>query len=159
MIKLSIKNISKRRGLYSKKTLTKILSKIEQGEKLQHGNYQVSLVFCDDSFIKELNKNYRGKNKSTDVLSFSMPETFPKSGEVELLGEIYISLDTVLARNPEDLDEAKAEVNLLFCHGMLHLLGYTHDTPDKRNKMIRKQSEYLGIPTSKSWIKSNRKQI
>ncbi len=158
MIELTIKNISKIKGMYSKKALEKILSTIEQGEKLTDAKYQVSLVFCNDEFIKGLNKNYRGKNKPTDVLSFPVPESFPQYGDVKLLGEIYISLETILNRNENDLSKAKSEVKLLFCHGILHLLGYSHDTPEEREEMTRKQSKYLGIHISDAWIKPAKKR-
>lgn len=159
MIRLSIRNISKIniKKMCSRRELERILSKIEVGENLQKGKYALDLIFCGEEFIRELNKTYRDKNEATDVLSFSFPEDLPQVCEEKLLGEIYISLETVINRNEGDLGKVKAEVKLLFCHGVLHLLGYTHDNALERKRMIRKQSEYLGIPLSEAWIKYPKK--
>ncbi|MCX8065197.1 MAG: rRNA maturation RNase YbeY [Candidatus Hydrogenedentes bacterium] len=153
MIKLLVKNVSNIRGMYSKKDLERILSKIESGEKLDNEEGVISLILCGDVIISELNKRYRGKNTPTDVLSFPVPREFPQTDEKKLLGEVYISLETVLNRNAGDSKKAKAEVRLLFCHGVLHLLGYTHDNYVGRKVMMEKQSNYLGIPISEAWIK------
>jgi probable rRNA maturation factor len=84
----------------------------------------VELILCDDPTIAELNRTHRGKAEATDVLSF------PLEGELEHqpLGAVVISVDHALAKADtlgHTLDE---EIALLFIHGLLHLLGYDHET-------------------------------
>jgi probable rRNA maturation factor len=88
---------------------------------------------CDDAFIQELNRTYRGRNKPTDVLSFSMKEGELLPGNNRLLGDIVISVETA-ARRAKDLGCTPAkEVTSLLIHGLLHLLGHDHlDSHDKK---------------------------
>ncbi len=138
--------------MYSSAKLRNIAEKMLKGEGYTEGNYEISLVFCDDEFIQELNKTYRKKNKPTDVLSFNVPEDFPQ-GKVKPLGEIMISLETVMKKYPNEKEKAKQEIYLLFCHALLHLLGYVHDTAEQRKKMIEKQAQYLNLDPKSAWIK------
>ncbi|PKL11527.1 MAG: rRNA maturation RNase YbeY [Spirochaetae bacterium HGW-Spirochaetae-6] len=92
---------------------------------LQQMDYQeeteISVVFCNNQFIKELNLKYRGLDEPTDVLSFS--------AEMQgFLGDIVISPEKAQAQAEEGL---KAELELLLCHGLLHLLGYDHETGEE----------------------------
>ena len=82
--------------------------------------------------MRELNKKYRGKDKSTDVLSFSMREgeTFP-SNEKENLGDIVISLDYARRQAKEFEVSLEDEIRRLLVHGCLHLLGYEHEGVDE----------------------------
>ena len=82
---------------------------------------EISVVFCEDSFIQDLNTQYRGKNKPTDVLSFAQEDP-------HVLGDIVISVPTA-ARQAEAAGWPLAsEVALLGIHGLLHLLGYDDET-------------------------------
>jgi probable rRNA maturation factor len=102
---------------------------------------EVSCLLCDDSFIKELNQTYRGKDKPTDVLSFSMNEGEAVSGSRDLLGDIVISVDTAI-RQAGDLGRAPLEeVTSLLIHGVLHLLGYDHVRSVDESKMQEKAVE------------------
>jgi probable rRNA maturation factor len=84
----------------------------------------VSLVLTGDRTVHRLNRDYRGKDKPTDVLSFPGPG--PEIG----LGDIVISLDTA-ARNARSLGRTLAqELDVLALHGFLHVLGYDHETDD-----------------------------
>jgi len=95
-------------------------------------NAELSMVFCDDDFIQKLNKDYRGKNVPTDVLSFPMDEEQFES-EVRLLGDIVISTETAV-RQAESLKHPPLlEIVFLLIHGLLHLHGYEHS-----QKMPRK---------------------
>lgn len=83
-------------------------------------NCEISLLMTDDETIKELNKNFRGKDKATDVLSFPMEEN-------NMLGDIVISADTA-KRQAADADiPLERETAFLYIHGLLHLLGYDHE--------------------------------
>ncbi len=85
------------------------------------GDPEVSIVLCDDAFIRSLNAQYRGKDGPTDVLSFAQEDP-------ALLGDIVISLPTA-ARQAEAAGWAvENEVILLGVHGLLHLLGHDDET-------------------------------
>ncbi len=85
------------------------------------GDPEISLVLCDDSFIRSLNAGYRGQDKPTDVLSFAQDDP-------AMLGDIVISLPTA-ARQAEAAGwTLEDEVALLGVHGLLHLLGCDDET-------------------------------
>ena len=98
--------------------------------------------------MKELNRKYRGKDKSTDVLSFSMREgeDFPNN-EKENLGDIVISLDRANKQAKEFEISLEDEIKRLLDHGCLHLLGYQHEdvSEDKEKEMFDKQEEILQL--------------
>lgn len=105
-------------------------------------------MFTDDKFIRSLNSKYRGIDKPTDVLSFSLQEGIVKSPEVEsdkLLGDIIISAETA-QRQADALNHSiEKELTVLLIHGLLHLTGYDHEK-DKDYKIMReKESEILKI--------------
>src|SRR5438874_12046164 len=86
---------------------------------------ELSLVFCDDPFIHVLNRDYRGKDAPTDVLSFA------QDGQGGLLGDVVISVPTA-QRQAEARDAAlREEAEWLFLHGCLHLLGYDDETDEQ----------------------------
>ena len=88
---------------------------------------EISLLMTDDKSIRELNKDFRNIDKSTDVLSFPMEEE-------TMLGDIAISLETA-KRQAESADiHIEREVAFLFIHGVLHLLGYEHETDPEIEK-------------------------
>jgi len=68
-----------------------------------------------------------------------------------ILGDLVISLETVERRYPGDVVNMRNEVCLLFCHGMLHLLGYDHRTRHEKETMMRAQAEVLGISLDAAW--------
>ena len=144
---LEIRNESARKRFYRRDVLARIAERIWAGERLR-GQAEVSLLLCDNARIRELNRTYREKDTPTDVLSFAQEsdEALP----IRLLGDIVISLETV-ERNCAEPDAVRREVRLLFCHGMLHLLGYTHDTAPERKRMAAKQAEYLCWPLEAAW--------
>jgi probable rRNA maturation factor len=85
---------------------------------------EVALVLAGDRLVHRLNKQYRGKDKATDVLSF------PGDGAEGSLGDIVISLDTA-ARNARGLGRTlPQELDVLALHGFLHVLGHDHETDD-----------------------------
>ncbi|MGR6835429.1 rRNA maturation RNase YbeY [Syntrophomonas erecta] len=105
------------------------------------GNTEVSIMIVDNSYIKELNLIYRGLNESTDVLSFALNELgeeepeFDFSGEVNVLGDIVVSLEQAASQSMEFGHSLERELGFLVAHGMLHLLGYDHDTVEERTLM------------------------
>ncbi len=109
MIQVNIEYWSPFKKIYSSVKLKKIAERVLKGEGLPEKDYEISLVFCDDEFIRNLNKTYRKKDKPTDVLSFSVPTEFP-IGEIQHLGEIVISLETVFNKYPNNLEKVKQEI-------------------------------------------------
>lgn len=97
-------------------------------------NAELSLVFCDDDFIQKLNKDYRGKNEPTDVLSFPMEEENFES-EIRMLGDIVISTETALRQADSLKHPVLFEIVFLLIHGLLHLHGYEHSGKLQRQRM------------------------
>lgn len=88
-------------------------------------HYDVVLRLCVDRTIRDLNRNWRGKDKPTDVLAFPQREADVAAGSPGLLGDIIISVDTARRQARRGLP---AELLHLACHGLCHLLGYDHQT-------------------------------
>jgi len=130
----------------------------------------VTLTLTDDAGIRALNKQFRGLDRPTDVLSFSMVESaeeelpvymdddyemasdeeedwadMPTGGDPfsELLGDIVISVPRAAAQAEEYGHSVERELGFLFVHGFLHLLGYDHNAEEKERAMFAKQEEVL----------------
>ncbi len=98
---------------------------------------EVELLLTDNAQIRELNKTYRGKDAPTDVLSFSLADE-------KRLGQIVISVERA-EEQAEELGQAlQDELQFLFVHGLLHLLGYDHETPEEEAQMLNKAYTLLG---------------
>ena len=95
-------------------------------------------VFCSDKYLLKINQTFLNHNYYTDILTFDLSKT---SKIIE--GEIYISVDRV----KENSKELKININLEFLrvifHGVLHLCGYTDKTKLQKQKMRKKEDEYL----------------
>jgi len=116
-----------------------LVKKILKKEKLN--NKFLSITFIDDKYMKELNKTYRNKDKTTDILTFSFEED-------DVLGDIYISLEQAKKNiGLNNLGVRKhsvhQEVTFLIVHGICHLLGYTHNKDKDQSEMEAKQQELL----------------
>jgi probable rRNA maturation factor len=103
---------------------------------------RVQLIFTDDAFIRQLNATYLNKNYATDVLSFDLGST-PSPGTDTVEGEIYISLDRARDQALEQNVALLEEVGRLLAHGLLHLAGYDHDTPEKLHFMESATDRFL----------------
>jgi probable rRNA maturation factor len=113
-------------------------------------NVELSVLFCDDLVIQSLNRDYRGIDQPTDVLSFSQLE--PASDEPGFqmtqdaprpLGDVVISLETALRQAATQRHSLSRELEWLLLHGTLHLLGYDDTTEDGLQDMIARQTELL----------------
>ncbi|HHY76367.1 MAG TPA: rRNA maturation RNase YbeY [Firmicutes bacterium] len=119
-----------------------------EAEGRADGEWEVSVVFSSDQFIARLNKDYRGIEGPTDVLSFALtegeePEAFQEEGMPFFLGDIVISLDTARSQAQSAGRAFLEEVAFLLIHGTLHLLGHDHDTVVKEAVMWKRQDEIL----------------
>ena len=102
-----------------------------------HSKAEVSVVLTDDSEIHTLNREYRGIDKPTNVLSFEL-------GDDVLLGDIYISFDTVLKEAKDAHISVEDHTAHMVVHGVLHLMGYDHLNDRQAKKMESKEIKALG---------------
>jgi probable rRNA maturation factor len=136
--------------------LEQLLRLAGEAEGIEEG--EVALTFVDDARIRELNRDYRGIDRPTDVLSFALRDdggepdivfdeledgaADPVSG---MLGDIVISLERAKAQSEEYGHSLEREIGFLFVHGFLHLLGYDHRTAEEEAVMFAKQEEILRL--------------
>ncbi|MEN9787169.1 MAG: Endoribonuclease YbeY [Pseudomonadota bacterium] len=106
---------------------------------------ELSVVLCDDAFIHDLNRTWRGKDAPTDVLSFAMQEGEDGELHPDVLGDLVISLDTAGRQAAELGHPMPRELRVLLVHGLLHLLGYDHETLDDAVEMRSREAELLRV--------------
>lgn len=110
----------------------------------------LQLVLCDNALIHDLNAKFRHKDNPTDVLSFGyleelLEDDFPVEEEGEFLaGEVIISVERTIPQAEERGVSFKDELEFLFVHGALHVLGYDHQTPEDRKEMFDLTDEVMG---------------
>lgn len=103
-----------------------------------------SVTFIGDEMMHEMNFQYRGVDRTTDVLSFALndfAEDFEV--EVELLGDIFVSIPKMIEQASEYEHSQKRELSFLVIHGLLHLLGYDHMNKEDEEVMFALQKEVL----------------
>ncbi len=98
------------------------------------GEAEVSLVLCDDAFIRALNRTWRGKDQPTNVLSFPTDAEAPDAGPA-LLGDIVVAYETSAREADEEGRSLGAHLAHLVVHGMFHLLGYDHEDDGEADVM------------------------
>ncbi len=105
---------------------------------------ELSILFLGDRAMRSLNRRYRGKDATTDVLSFSLREgKFPRV-RPELLGDIVISVPTAARQAAAAGHTLSREIDLLLVHGLLHLLGYDHERGvSEARRMKRRETQLL----------------
>lgn len=102
----------------------------------------VSLLLTADAAVHALNHTYRDEDKTTDVLSFPDGDPLWPGGPV-YLGDLALSLPQATRQAMRGGHAVSAEIQLLVVHGVLHLLGYDHDTPANKAEMWRAQADIL----------------
>ena len=100
---------------------------------------QFSVAFVDDEEMSRLNMEFRTKEGPTDVLSFAMADEL----DPEFLGEVVISPAQAALNAAEEGTNLGAEMDALLVHGILHLVGYEHGSPDSESVMFARQEELL----------------
>lgn len=114
---------------------------------LELSHTELSVLFTDDREMRRLNKQYRRKDSTTDVLSF------PVSGdgmEEPLLGDIVISVPQALRQAPEFQNDERSEITRLLIHGLLHLLGYDHEVSKREAARMEREELRLAALLSPS---------
>ncbi|WP_130890775.1 MULTISPECIES: rRNA maturation RNase YbeY [Fusobacterium] len=105
----------------------------------------LSLLFTGNDEIQVINKQYRGKDQPTDVISFAYHETEDFDiGPYDTLGDIVISMERVEEQAAEYNHSLKRELYYVLTHGLLHLLGYDHIEEDDKKEMRTREEEILG---------------
>ncbi|NYZ12987.1 rRNA maturation RNase YbeY [Azospirillum sp. RWY-5-1] len=113
---------------------------------------ELSVVLADDAMVQTLNRDYRGKDKPTNVLSFALTEAAgpePEPGAPILLGDVILARETVVREAAEQGKPEDDHLTHLVVHGVLHLLGYDHEQDDEAEAMERLETRVLaglGIP-------------
>ena len=104
-----------------------------------------SIIIVDNTFIHKLNKEYRGIDRVTDVISFALEDdkSMVIPDDIRLLGDIYISLDKAKEQAKEYGHSLERELCFLAVHGVYHLLGYDHENEEDAKIMFKKQEEVL----------------
>jgi probable rRNA maturation factor len=130
----------RKRILPAARTLARFLGRAQAEVGLSG---QVTVLLTTDAAIRRLNRQFRGKNKATDVLSFPAEGV----GAEETAGDLAISVPTALRQAIEQEHALSIEIKVLILHGMLHLAGYDHEIDDgrmaRRERFLRKK---LGLP-------------
>ena len=118
--------------------------------ELKIDGWEVSLLFCDDSFMQELNRQYRGKDEPTDVLSFAAfadneEKGFSSPSDYATItaGDVVVSLDTLKRHAQEFSVSENEELKRLLIHGILHLTGMDHASNSPEEEMLRTQEELM----------------
>ncbi|MFT3774724.1 MAG: rRNA maturation RNase YbeY [Minicystis sp.] len=101
---------------------------------------ELSVALVDDATIHELNRDYRKKDKPTDVLAFPLQEPVPPK-PTGLLGDVILSIDTARKQAKKHRRTLLEELNMLLAHGLLHLLGYDHQTDAEEREMTARTRE------------------
>ena len=104
---------------------------------------EVALLFTDDSAIAEINAEWRGKDKPTNVLSFPAPDMPVPEGEARHLGDIVLAHGVIAREAAEQVKTLHDHTAHLIVHGVLHLLGYDHETDAEAEEMERLEAAIL----------------
>lgn len=126
----------------AEKIIKKICKKISKIEQVK-GKHYLSIIIVDNNKIHEINKQYRDIDNPTDVISFAMID-----GENELpqeMGDIFISYDKIIEQAENYGHSILREFSFLVSHGVHHLLGYDHMTPEDEKVMFEKQENILKL--------------
>lgn len=135
-------NIFKKETIpWTNKWLVNVVGLAAKKEKRIKG--EIEIIIVGESEIKRLNRDYRGKNKVTDVLSFAWQEDNKVS--TNLLGQIYICYPQIKRQAKVWQVSAKEEFSRMLIHGLLHLVGYDHDNEKDSKKMFDLQEKIIGL--------------
>ena len=112
-------------------------------EKLKVMDAIFNVIIVDNQYIHKLNKEYRGVDRETDVISFALEDDDTFNPEERILGDIYISIDKAKEQSESYGHSLKRELCFLAVHGFLHLLGYDHMVKEDEEIMFNLQEEIL----------------
>lgn len=135
---------------------TRVMEAVVQSEQLQDLECELSIVFSDDATVRDLNRQHRGKDKATNVLSWPAQTLAPAKaggrprapkadafGEVPL-GDVALAYETCAREAQAQGKPLRNHVTHLVLHGVLHLLGYDHETEADATRMEELERDILG---------------
>jgi probable rRNA maturation factor len=125
----------------------KVLLTLDNLDRLEEEITEISIAFVDDDAMTELNKKFRGKKKTTDVLTFPADDSYNEpSATGRPLGDIVISVDQARRQAAEEKHSLATEIRYLVVHGVLHALGYDHETDSgEMNALEVEVREVVGL--------------
>jgi len=103
----------------------------------------INLLITNNKEIAHYNEKYRNKKGPTDVLAFSYLEGTEIPGDEDIIGDVIISAETANTQAKERKVSIEDEMQFLYVHGLLHLLGYDHDTPKRKKEMFELTDEIM----------------
>lgn len=119
-----------------------MITKVFEHENVH--NAICSIIFVDNEEIHQINKERRGVDRATDVISFALEDSPDDFDEFRILGDIFISIPKMQEQAKEYCHSEKRELSFLVVHGLLHLLGYDHMKSKKDEEiMFSLQDEIL----------------
>ncbi len=104
---------------------------------------ELSIAIVDDAEMRSLNRQYRNRDRSTDVLSFSQTEDDAGSPDHPLLGDVVLSAETAERQARRHDLSLEQELMLLLIHGVLHLLGYDHERSAEEERIMKDKTRHL----------------
>ena len=104
-------------------------------DKLNIKNAYFSIIFIDDEKMHRMNLEYRGIDRTTDVLSFALEDNDNIVSEIRNLGDVFVSIPKMISQANEYGHSEKRELSFLSVHGLLHLLGYDHTRSEEEEKI------------------------
>jgi probable rRNA maturation factor len=119
------------------------------GAASAHGPAELSIVLGDDALIQGLNRQWRGQDKPTNVLSFAALSASPPPGAPHLLGDVVLAFETLAAEAAAQDKPLADHLRHLVVHGVLHLLGFDHAAADEAERMEALETAVLagfGVP-------------
>lgn len=132
-------------------TRTEVLRRLKAMIRLlQLDKAEVSFVLTDDKRIHHLNKVYRGKDRPTDVLAFAMHEGEFGALAGRVLGDVIVSVPTARKQALSGRTPLLEEVTMLLAHGLLHLLGWDHETAAKDRRMRAETARLCAVASARS---------
>ena len=128
-------------GYGNYKYLNKIIRRTLKEEQVQSSVF--SIIFIDDEVMRQMNKEYRGIDNTTDVLSFAFEDNNKMRYNIRHLGEIFISIPKMKEQAIEFGHSEIRELAFLTVHGLLHLLGYDHTKGEAEEKEMFDKQELI----------------
>lgn len=120
--------------------MTKQLKELLKNEEYSN-QIEIGITFVDNATIRNLNRQYLNHDWETDVISFSLTDEYDL--ESSRIGDIYISFEQAQKQAIEYHVSEEEELIRLVIHGILHLFGYDHESPDEANIMRQKENDWL----------------
>jgi probable rRNA maturation factor len=117
---------------------------------------ELGILFVGDQRMRSLNRQYRGKDRTTDVLAFAMREAPHSSSAV--LGDVVIAVPTAVRQAKEGQRSLDEELTVLLVHGILHLCGYDHERSEKEARRMQRRERMILRSLRPLPARVNRKQ-